>query len=139
MTQSQFSNYVTEDTIKRRGGPYRQVPRYALKGKFFLAFWPFLDRVGKLKDISSDGVGFEYPLVGKQRQINEVLVVIFSSRPKSRYLRGLACRVVYDIKIEPAAQKGVEIRRCGLQFTKLSYNQNSKLKDLLNRHVARLC
>jgi hypothetical protein len=98
-----------------------------------------LDRVGKIKDISSEGAAFEYPLAGKHKQANEALVVIFSARAGSLFLRGVPCRVVYDIMIEPPTLNGIQTRRCGLQFNKLSHHQNSKLQDLLNRHVLRSC
>jgi len=46
---------------ERTNADRSRAPRYALKNDFYLAFWPYLDRVGKVRDVSMSGAAFEYP------------------------------------------------------------------------------
>jgi hypothetical protein len=114
----------------------RQSTRYAMNSDVFLAFWPALDRVGKLKDVSSSGAAFEYPAFNEQEEVVDVEVDIFASRPSHLMLRRVPCKVVYDIKIEHPTLVGIETRRCGLRFGHLSQQHNELLKTLLSEHVS---
>jgi hypothetical protein len=110
----------------------RREPRYAVKDEVFLVFRPYFDRLGKLKDVSSGGVAFEYPVFAEYSKVNEVEVDIFASEPAHIMLRNLPCRVVYDTRIDQPTVSGVETRRCGLKFEGLSLQHAEQLKLLLN-------
>jgi len=114
----------------------RQFTRYALKSDIFLALWPSLDRVGKLKDVSNSGAAFEYPAFDEKEEVVDVEVDIFASRPSNLMLRRVPCKVVYDIKIEQPTLIGIETRRCGLKFEHLSQQHNDSLKVLLSKYVS---
>jgi hypothetical protein len=111
----------------------RQSPRYGLKADFFLRIWPYLDRVGKLKDVSSGGAAVEYPVYHQHEKVVDVEVDIFTSDPTDLLLLSVPCKVVYETRIEPQPSlDSIETRRCGLQFERLSLQHSELLKLLLN-------
>lgn len=111
----------------------RQSPRYGLKADFFLKIWPYLDRVGKLKDVSRGGAAVEYPIDQQYEEVVDVEVDIFSSEPTDLLLLSVPCKIVYETKIEPQTSLGsIETRRCGLRFEGLSRQHSELLKLLLN-------
>jgi hypothetical protein len=114
----------------------RQSTRYATNSDFFLAFWPSLDRVGKLRDVSDSGVAFEYAVFDVKDEVMDVEVDIFASRPSHLMLRRVPCKVVYDIKLERPSMVGIETRRCGLRFENLSQQHTELLKILLSKYVS---
>jgi len=114
----------------------RQAARYALKTDFYLAFWPGLDRVGKIKDVSRSGAAFEYPVYEEYEKLADVEVDIFTSEPSHFLLLHVPCRVVYDIGLDHCAQNDVKTRRCGLKFDKLSPQHREKLKLLLGKFAS---
>ena len=122
--------------VKCTNADRRQCTRYAVNGDIFLAFWPTLDRVGKLKDVSNSGAAFEYPAFDEKEEVVDVEVDIFASRPSYFMLRRVPCKVVYDIKIEQPTLVGMETRRCGLRFEHLSQQHNESLKVLLSEYVS---
>jgi hypothetical protein len=114
----------------------RQAPRYALKSDFYLAFWPHLDRVGKVKDVSRRGAAFEYPAYDEYEALVDVEVDIFTSEPSHFLLLHVPCRVVYDIGLDQSTQKDVATRRCGLRFDRLSPKHSQRLKLLLGNFAS---
>lgn len=114
----------------------RQAPRYALKTDFYLAFWPGLDRVGKIKDVSRSGAAFEYPVYDEYENMAAVEVDIFTSEPGHFLLLHVPCRVVYDIGLDHCTQSEVQTRRCGLKFDQLSPQHREKLKVLLGKFAS---
>lgn len=114
----------------------RQTTRYALKNDFYLAFWPYLDRVGKVRDVSMSGAAFEYPVYEEYEELAEVKVDIFSSEPSHFLLLHVPCKIVYDVGVERGAVAGIETRRCGVRFEELSPQHSAKLKLLLGNFIS---
>jgi hypothetical protein len=114
----------------------RQSTRYAVKGDFYLTFWPSLDRVGRLEDISGGGAAFEYAVLDDKEKVVDVEVNIFASRPDYFMLWRVPCKVVYDRRIEQPPLSSIETRRCGLQFEPLSQQHSGLLKVLLSQYVS---
>jgi hypothetical protein len=108
----------------------RQSARCAMNADFFILFRPSLDRIGRLKDVSSGGVAVEYPVFDKREKAINVEVDIFASRPSYFMMRRVPCKVVYDIKIELPTLLGIETRLCGLRFEQLSQQHCELLKVL---------
>lgn len=118
--------------IETKGSDRRQAPRHALNTDVFLVFRPEFNRLGKLKDVSSGGVAFEYAVFENYEKVKEAEVDIFASEASDFMLRRLPCSVVYDTTVERSSLSGVETRRCGLKFEQLSSEQTELLKILLN-------
>ena len=89
----------------------RKSPRYAIKDDVYLTFRPNFDRVGRVQNISTGGATFEYVQYSALAKTVEVEVDIFSQ--------------------EHFSFGGIETRRCGLKFKKLSEQQRSDLNCFL--------
>ena len=117
----------------------RRSQRYTLNDTVFLTFRPQFDRMGRLKDISKNGVGFEYVAIDSSTYSGDstkIEVDIFSGS-KDFNLSRVPCEVVYDVKISASSGTGLfENRRCGLQFSDLSTYQVAQLGHLLNTCAA---
>jgi hypothetical protein len=114
----------------------RQSRRYAVNGDIFLTFWPSLDRIGRLKDVSGGGVAFEYAVLNDKEKVADVEVNIFAAQPSNFMLWRVPCKVVYDEKIDLPTLAGIETRRCGLQFESLSKRHSELLNILLTQHIS---
>jgi hypothetical protein len=95
-------------------------------------------RVGRVKDISKGGLSFEHiydeDLEEDPSESDVFLWVDNYSMPD------IPCRVVYDIPIsEPPEYDYLSVhfrtRRCGVQFGKLTENQETQLNFLLKTHT----
>jgi hypothetical protein len=121
-----------EDSSKTKKADRRQSPRCTPNADVFIAFRPQLGRLGMLKDLSETGAAFEYAVFANYETVVDVEVDMFASNPSNFLLRRVLCRVVYDIKIAKPTLIGLETRRCGLKFEKLSDQQKDLMKDLLS-------
>jgi hypothetical protein len=125
------SDSKTEATGGVMQADRRQSPRYVPNDDVFVIFSPNYTRLGKLKDVSSGGVAFEYAVLGEDEEILDSAVDIFASKPDRFLLSRVPCRVVYDTKTEKPTFGGIETRRCGLKFEHLSQKQSELLNLLL--------
>ena len=109
----------------------RESPRFEIEDNVYLTFRPNFDRIGRVKDISTGGAAFEYVQYSALANITEVEVDIFSQSKEFHWPK-IPCKVVYDRRVEKYASfEGIETRRCGLKFTKLSERQLSELNYFL--------
>lgn len=121
---------------ERKEADRRRAPRYPLNTEVFLVFRPDFSTLGKLKDVSSGGVSFEYAVFDEHRKAVDVEVDIFASEASNFMLRRVPCTVIYDTKIEQPSLGGIETRRCGLKFEQLSYQHCELLKVLVNNFAS---
>jgi hypothetical protein len=113
-------------------GGRRRHQRYTIGGDVFIGSTPLFHTVGRLRDISQGGASFEYVASSENgRSKTATLVVDIICRRQFRLSR-LPCRVAYDISVDPAGLDGIETRRCGLEFGRLSDQQDALLNLLLN-------
>jgi len=113
---------MTDDAMPNENRRYQ---RYAIKGDILITSRPLFHTVGKLRDISYGGVGFEYVANSENARLETVEVDMLFR--KQFQLRRIPCRVAYDISVEQPPAGGVGTRRCGLEFRKLSDQQASLL------------
>ncbi len=114
----------------------RKFARYIVQENGFEVLSRDLKVVGKLKNISRGGLAYQYtPADGKE--IEPEIVDILGKSPDPFYLQGLVCQTVYDISELAADQTftGAEIRVTGLQYIKLTENQERKLDFLFYNYV----
>lgn len=114
-----------------KNGERRKFARYALKADIFMVFRPAFDRLGVLKDISLGGAAFEYPVFNHYQKVDEAVVDIFTSQPEYFMLRQVPCRVVYDVEVNRLSLSGVETRRSGVKFERLTAHHRQLLKQLI--------
>jgi hypothetical protein len=112
----------------------RRYIRFLTKRKTFAALRSGFDKVGRVLDISINGLAFSY-YIENAPMIKPVQVDIFQSE-NGFYLSNIPCRVIYDIQyLNPGYSLFIQPRRCGLCFGKLSINQENELIYFLRRHI----
>jgi hypothetical protein len=122
------------------GTDKRKDKRLSVGEEVIVALRNSSSRVGRVKDISMGGLSFEHIY-------DEELEEDPSKRDVSLWtdnhsVADIPCRVVYDIPIsEPPEYDFLSVhfrtRRCGVQFGKLTENQETQLNFLLKTHTKR--
>jgi hypothetical protein len=97
--------------------------------------WPASTVIGRIGDISMDGMAFQCPAEGSGG--DAVCELGISCTDPYFYLGGLPCRIVAenivaDIPSSPAPQ-----RRLSLKFGLITNNQASQLKSFIQYHSKR--
>jgi hypothetical protein len=87
--------------------------------------------IGKLGDISKGGVSFQYvqhPGI-KLAILNKSLKLDLFETVTSQGVKGIMCNVVYDTEVpkQNISSGGYRLRRCGVEFGRLSRDQSSEL------------
>lgn len=108
-------------TIERR-----RYNRFLTKNKNFAALRSGFDKVGRVLDLSINGLAFTYIL--EEDIVEEPFQVDIFQSENGLYLSKIPCRVVYDI---PNTKKKydslIQPRRCGLCFGALSEKKYNNL------------
>lgn len=118
---------VWENTVDRR-----RSERFPVADEVFLTFRPHFERIGNVKDISKTGISFEYLSFEESEAVEYVDVDIFSAS-EGFYITRVPCRVIYDIRKEPAfLLQDAETRRCGLEFGQLTEQQISAFSSFFH-------
>lgn len=119
----------------------REQVRLLPKDQTFVALRPDFDKLGKMLDISKDGLCFQYiTSTGEADQAKDATsldIDLFLSR-NSYYLAGVPCKLIYDRKKEVGAldPTNLEYRLCGLQFGELTKGQTNLLEFYLSHHTS---
>jgi len=116
----------------------REEERFRPKKRTFVVFKPQFLKLGKVLDISAGGLCFQY--LAKEDQTVDAPAIeadIFMS-DNGYYLPDVACKMVWDTeaKEKMTFPIGFQNRRCGLQFLKLTKEQQNKLEHYLQVHTA---
>lgn len=113
----------------------RKHHRVLTQNNAFAALGSDYSKVGKIKNISSGGLAFEY-IVGEESQMQSNQVDIFLTG-KVFHLYNVPCRLIYDIEVHiPHVNnhfvKMLTTKRCGLQFEKLTEEEKNQLMQLID-------
>jgi hypothetical protein len=111
----------------------RRYIRFLTKKKTFAALRSGFEKVGKVLDISINGLAFYY-IIENPPMVKAVQVDIFNSE-NGFYLSNIPCSIIYDI---PYSNQRYDTllhqRRCGLCFGKLSKKQIDELIYFLDKY-----
>jgi len=116
----------------------RKDERYVVGEEVIVALRNRSSRVGRVKDISMGGLSFEHiydeDLEGEPSKRDVSLWAATHS------MADLPCRVVYDIPISERPEYDYlsihfKTRRCGVQFGKLTDNQETELGFFVKKHT----
>ena len=115
-------------TIERRA-----IVRLQPKQMTYVAVRPDFNQLGRLLNISINGLGFQYIAEGDPGGGTTFFDIDLFINKSSFYLQKIPCERIYDIAIttEQVFPKRLSIRRCGVQYGKLSDEQ----VDLLNYYL----
>ena len=110
--------------------------RYIIKDDEFHIFNQGSKIAGKLIDISKGGLAYRYiPVKGKNLESNRYDFIIAGSQ--RFYLFDIICKTIYDTPDRDVNQSSAdsESRRRGLQYGKLTENEQAKFEILLRNYV----
>jgi hypothetical protein len=118
----------------------RKDERFLVGEEVIVALRNRSSRVGRVKDISMGGLSFEHIYdedLEQDPSKSDVSVWV-----DNYSMADIPCRVIYDIPIsEPPEYDFLSVhfrtRRCGVQFGKLTENQETQLNFLLKTHTKR--
>lgn len=130
----------------KTGAERRKSPRYRCRDdkEAFVALRPSFKKVGKVKDVSVTGLGFQYTLMDEQEEPlsfgeRNVSIDLFVSN-NGFYLPDLKCQLAYDRANEPLSPFSfhVKFRQSGLEFdfAQMSDEQKEMIKLFLRDYTA---
>ncbi len=114
----------------------RKYTRFSANANTFAALRNGFERVGKVNDISKNGVAFSYLVesdkAGFDSDFSEVDIFLSENR---FHLHKVPCKIVYVIQDPKFIVPSITKRRCGLQFSHLSKSQSEQLAFFLNNYT----
>ena len=111
----------------------RKFTRFRAQDDAFAALRGNSTKVGKIKDISLNGLAFRY-LAEEMPKEAFTRVEIFLTG-NGFHLSGVPCTMVYDEKKSTSTSLAMSTYRCGLKFGPLEAGQKDKLEFFLNNHT----
>ena len=104
----------------------------------FAALGSRFTKVGRVKNISTGGLAFEYITNGDTDEDNSQLDVFVSG--KDFHLPRVPCKVIYDIPAQPTDLKRIFFqpfltKQCGVKFKTLSAEKSAQLSLFLEKHT----
>ena len=120
----------------------RKYTRFIVEEKVYAALGLNFSKVGKLKDISMNGLAFQYIEELKNHRQKSSVVAIFHSEDIF-FLRNLACTIITDQVINENGKKlngnlKYVARKCAVKFKDLTTHQKDKLEFLINHYTSGL-
>jgi hypothetical protein len=118
----------------------RKYVRFLAQDNTFAALRIGFKKVGKIDDISINGLAFSYLSetvgVGSDRHLTQV--DIFTSG-NNFHLSNVPCKIVYDIQ-DPTSGKytGLMMCRCGLKFNEPTKSQSEQLELFIKNHTTEI-
>ncbi|MCP3952805.1 MAG: PilZ domain-containing protein [Desulfobacterales bacterium] len=119
-------------------GNRRRSVRFLPRKSTFVALRPEFVRLGKIVDISSSGLRFQY-LISEDNQVEKGKVALdMFIGSDGYYLPDIPCETVYERKLEQHGSDAMSLeqRQCGIKFRPLNREQADKLKVFLRQHTS---
>ena len=117
-----------EDRVERREHKRFQAPKGV-----FIELGPHDVQVGRLRNISMDGLEFRY--LGVEEPISGSYVDIFMTKGDF-YLGKLPIKIISDVRVvETTSSNEITLRECWVKFEELTPEQEAKLKEFIETHT----
>ena len=117
----------------------RKSPRFSVQEKTFAALGSEYETVGKVNDISINGLSLSYLSesikTSSDRDFSQVYIFLSGN---SFHLSKVPCKIVYDIQHPESNNNSIMMYRCGLHFGKLSKSQSELLELFLKNYTTGL-
>jgi hypothetical protein len=116
----------------------RDAVRLLPRKSTFVALRPEFVRLGKVMDISSRGLRFQY-LISEDNQVEKGRVALdLFIGSEGYYLPDIPCETIYEKKLEQRGMDtiGLEQRQCGLKFGAFNREQTDKLNIFMRHHTS---
>jgi hypothetical protein len=88
---------------------------------------------GSLKEVTMDGLSFHY--VGREEPLTEPAELSMFSPDNNFYLFTVSCKITSDSKLYKKHPNRTTMRRCGVQFEKLTDQQASQVEYFIQNHT----
>ena len=111
----------------------RKFTRFHARDDAFAALRGNFSKVGKIYNISLNGLAFRYLAKEMSEDIYTHVDIFLSSN--GFHLSDLSCTVIYDEKESTSNSNTVSPYRCGLQFKAFKVEQQDQLEYFLNNHT----
>jgi hypothetical protein len=111
----------------------RKYTRFSTQDNAFAALRGNFTKVGKIYDISLNGLGFRY-LAEQESEETFTHVDIFLS-DNGFHLSSVPCTIIYDQRESISNSQAILPYRCGLKFEPLKEDQQDKLEFFLNNYT----
>lgn len=134
---SDHSNGQTESSS--REFEQRKCKRYLVKDDVFAALRGGFEKVGKIDDISLNGLGFSYFKQKGNARSNDPAYQVDIFLPQNGFhLFNIPCRTVYE-KTQANFVEGIPVKltRCGVHFGKLSDIQLNLLDFIISKFTVK--
>jgi hypothetical protein len=122
------------NTDARKGfDELRKHKRFQVPGGVFVGFGPRANKVGQIVDVSMGGLGYRY--VGSEDSSDGSHLDIFVT-DDDFYMGAVPFKTVCDFQVvDRVPASPMTMRRCGVQFGKLSRKQNAQLEYFIQQHT----
>ena len=120
----------------------RKYIRFKAQKKVYVALGTHFSKAGKLRDISMDGLSFQYIESTKADKLDSSVIAIFHSEDMF-YLPNLACTIIDDQPICANGQISAFrpmylMKRCSVRFRNITAHQREKLEFIINNYTCGL-
>ena len=111
----------------------RKFTRFRTQDNAFAAVRGDFTKVGKIYDISLNGLAFRY--LAEQRSEEEFTQGDIFLTNNGFHLSGVPCTMVYTVKESTSISLSLSTYRCGLSFKPLNEEIQNKLNFFLNNYT----
>ena len=111
----------------------RKFTRFRTQDNAFAAIRGDFTKVGKIYDISLNGLAFRY--LAEEISEEEFIQVDIFLTSNGFHLSSVPCTMVYNIKESTSTSLSISAYRCGLSFKHLNEEVQNKLNFFLNNYT----
>jgi len=111
----------------------RRQRRFRLENDTFVVLRSNKTKVGSLKEMNMDGLSFHY--VGREEPLMDAAELSIFSPNNDFYLFTVPCKITSDLKLYKDHPSPITMRRCGVQFGKLTSQQVSQLEHFIHHYT----
>jgi hypothetical protein len=112
---------------------HRKHNRFQAPRGVFVGVGPDFEKVGRLRDVSIDGLGFRYFGSGSAPKGSYPDLFVIEG---DFYLGKLPMKTVSDIEVAKKTSSGSKtLRRCRVKFRKLTPQQRVRLQEFIDSHI----
>jgi hypothetical protein len=119
-----------EETVDRR-----KCRRFNILGDAFVVLRPSNTVIGRIIDISEDGLNFEC-LVGKGQLIQptELEIILAPEGQRAFHVKHIPCRAIWDLTTWENSLTSEQIRMCGVEFGEMTEDDKIRLMYLIENY-----
>jgi hypothetical protein len=111
----------------------RKRGRFRIQNDTFVVLRSNGTKVGSLKEMTMDGLSFHY--IGREEPLAESAELSIFSPNNDFYLFTVPCKITSDLKLYKKHPSPITMRRCGVQFGKLTDLQASEIEYFLQNYT----